>query len=123
MMKGLFNYETAFKAYTEACIEDFINDNIQYAEVRPNFPSNNLTKDDGVTIISNSDVLQIIANALEKQKQTGRYFGGMKVIYCCPRSFSREQVEASLNECLELKRKFPGLICGMLSVIFFCYFL
>lgn len=112
MMKGLFNYETAFRAYTEACIEDFINDNIEYAEIRPNFPSNNMTKDDGETIISNTEVLQIIVDALERQKQRGRYFGGMKVIYCCPRSFSLDLVKASLNECLELKQKFPNLVCG-----------
>lgn len=114
MIKGLFSYESAFRAYTRACIEDFINDNIQYAEIRPNFPSNALLKDDGVGYIDNIGLLQIIADEIEHQKTTGRYFGGMKVIYCTPRSFSNEAIEASLNECIELKKKFPELLCGQL---------
>ncbi|KAG4427099.1 hypothetical protein IFR05_017418, partial [Cadophora sp. M221] len=34
MMKGLFAYEFAFRNYTRACIMDFVQDNIQYAEIR-----------------------------------------------------------------------------------------
>jgi len=112
MIKGLFSYESAFKAYTRACIEDFINDNIQYAEIRPNFPSNALVRDDGMGWIDNTGLLKIIADAIEEQKKSGRYFGGMKVIYCTPRSFSNKAIEDSLNECIELKKKFPELLCG-----------
>jgi adenosine deaminase CECR1 len=112
MIKGLFSYESAFKAYTRACIEDFINDNIQYAEIRPNFPSNALLADDGTREIDNTGLLQIIADEIEHQKETGRYFGGMKVIYCTPRSFTNEAIKESLDECIELKKKFPELLCG-----------
>src|SRR5690606_39808106 len=48
MMKGLFNYERAYRVYTRALLRDFLRDNIQYAEIRPNFmPNNQLWKDDG----------------------------------------------------------------------------
>jgi adenosine deaminase CECR1 len=114
MMKGLFSYESAFKAYTRACINDFIDDNIQYAEIRPNFPSNALVKDDGTGYIDNFGLLQIIQDEIEYQKTTGRYFGGMKVIYCTPRSFPNKAIEDSLNECIALKREFPNLLCGKL---------
>jgi adenosine deaminase CECR1 len=112
MLKGLFGHESAFRAYTDACIENFIRDNIQYAEIRPNFPSNSLVKADATGFIDNTGLLQIIADAIEKQRETGVYFSGLKVIYCCPRSFSNERVAASLDECIELKKKFPNLICG-----------
>src|ERR1700749_2791466 len=57
MMKGLFAYESAFRNYTRACIEDFVHDNIQYAEIRPNFMSTNtLKKDDGVGSIRNEGI-------------------------------------------------------------------
>ena len=112
MIKGLFSYESAFRAYTRACINDFIDDNIQYAEIRPNFPSNTLVTDDGIGYIDNFGLLKIIEDEIEYQKKTGRYFGGMKVIYCTPRSFSNEAIEESLNECIELKKKFPNLLCG-----------
>src|SRR5450432_3304486 len=102
MIKGLFSYESAFRAYTRACINDFIDDNIQYAEIRPNFPSNALVKDDGIGFINNFGLLQIIQEEIKYQKTTQRYFGGMKVIYCTPRSFSNKAVADSLNECIEL---------------------
>jgi adenosine deaminase CECR1 len=113
MMKGLFSYESAFKEYTKACINDFIDDNILYAEIRPNFPSNALVKDDGNGYIDNFGLLQIIQDEIEAQKASNRYFGGMKVIYCTPRSFPNEKIEKSLNECIELKKKFPELLCGI----------
>lgn len=112
MLKGLFGYRSAFTDYTKACIEDFINDNIQYAEIRPNFPSNSLIEDDGSAQIDNTGLLQIIADQVELQTKSGRYFGGLKVIYCTPRSIPREAVKKSLDECIQLKKKFPELLCG-----------
>ena len=118
MMKGLFAYESAFRNYTRACIMDFVKDNIQYAEIRPNFMATNTLKtDDGTQLIGNEGILSIIDKELKitmKQiSESGQYFGGMKVIYCTPRSFKKEQVEASLNECIELKLKYRHLLCGM----------
>jgi adenosine deaminase CECR1 len=117
MMKGLFAYESAFRNYTRACIEDFVKDNIQYAEIRPNFMStNSLKTDDGTGSIGNEGIMKIIEEELESTmeriKQRGDYFGGMKVIYCTPRSFRKEQIESALEECIELKQKYKSLLCG-----------
>ncbi|KAI0999856.1 hypothetical protein K3495_g8341 [Podosphaera aphanis] len=117
MMKGLFAYESAFRLYTEACIRDFVEDNIQFAEIRPNFMStNSLKTDDGTGSIGNEGILAIIEDQLKKTtdqlKSEGKYFGGMKVIYCTPRIFRREQIASALYECIELKRKYKNLICG-----------
>ncbi|KAH8600425.1 hypothetical protein B0O99DRAFT_610663 [Bisporella sp. PMI_857] len=117
MMKGLFAYESAYRNYTRACIEDFIKDNIQYAEIRPNFmASNSLKSDDGTRIIKNEGIMAIIQEELTKTKaklrSEGKYFGGMKVIYCAPRSFHSGEVKAALDECIELKQKYPDLLCG-----------
>ncbi|KAG4431778.1 hypothetical protein IFR05_012735 [Cadophora sp. M221] len=117
MMKGLFAYESAFRNYTRACIMDFVQDNIQYAEIRPNFmATNSLKTDDGVNSIGNEGIMKIIdeelQNTMAQINESEQYFGGMKVIYCTPRSFKKEQVEASLNECIDLKLKFRHLLCG-----------
>jgi adenosine deaminase CECR1 len=93
-------------------MRDFIDDGIQYAEIRPNFPSNALIKDDGSEFIDNFGLMAIIEEELEKFKKQEPSFG-MKVIYCTPRSFTNEQVERSLNECIELKGRFRSLLCGM----------
>lgn len=41
MMKGLFNYETAYRQYTRLFIEKLLQVNVQYVEIRLNFMSNN----------------------------------------------------------------------------------
>lgn len=117
MMKGLFAYESAFRNYTRECIKDFVNDNIQYAEIRPNFMSNNSLKtDDGTGSIGNEGIMKIIDEELratmEVLQKRGEYFGGMKVIYCTPRSFQKPQIEKALDECIDLKKKYASLLCG-----------
>jgi len=120
-MKGLFAYESAFRSYTRACIEDFVADNIQYAEIRPNFMSNNSLKtDDGSRTMGNEEIMRIIdeelKNTMTKLARQGKYFGGMKVIYCTPRSFKKTQIEAALNECISLKQKYKHLLCGEFDI-------
>ena len=120
MMKGLFAYETAYRNYTRACIKDFVEDNIQYAEVRPNFMATNQLKTDcGSSTLNNEDIMKILDDGVKTTmaeiKQQGKYFADMKVIYCTPRSFSKGATAKSLNECIELKKKFSHLICGKLE--------
>jgi adenosine deaminase CECR1 len=114
MMKGLFGYESAFRSYTRACIEDFVKDKIQYAEIRPNFPSNVLRCDNGIDTIDNRGMMRIIIAEIQRQRAVNPEadFGGLKVIYCCPRSFSNEKIKDSLIECIQLKEEFPDLMCG-----------
>lgn len=119
MMKGLFNYETAFKSYTRACLQDFVDDNIQYAEIRPNFMhTNQVFYDDGSSKHDNTSIMSIIKEVCDEfmppAQQDGRkvYFKGIKVIYCTPRIFNREQVGNALDECIKFKETWPELIAG-----------
>jgi adenosine deaminase CECR1 len=106
MMKGLFNYETAYREYTRLLLQDFIDDNIQYAEIRPNFMvTNQLRTDDGLSQIDNRGIMNIIVEEYNKfQARSKDYFGGLKIIYCTPRSFEPKDVAAALAECLEFKQ-------------------
>ncbi|KAH0433988.1 hypothetical protein CcaCcLH18_05547 [Colletotrichum camelliae] len=114
MMKGLFNYETAYRKYTRALLEDFVRDKIQYAEIRPNFMrSNNLWTNDGTKQINNEGIMELIIDEYRKfQAGNDKYFGGMKIIYCTPRSLSNELIKAALKECLEFKMRWPEWIAG-----------
>ncbi|KAH7161574.1 hypothetical protein EDB81DRAFT_349110 [Dactylonectria macrodidyma] len=117
MMKGLFNYETAYRKYTRLCLEDFVKDNIQYAEIRPNFMTNNqLYHDDGTGPIDNWGIMKIIINEVEAFQadmvREKKSFGGLKVIYCTPRSFEAKTVKAALDECREFKKRWPQWIAG-----------
>ncbi|KAI1420344.1 hypothetical protein F5Y12DRAFT_719663 [Xylaria sp. FL1777] len=129
MMKGLFNYETAFRQYTGKCFEGFVEDNVQYAEIRPNFmQTNQILNDSAETKIDNFGTMKCIIEEYEKfMKHIGDMsadgqiidnpqhrptFSGIKVIYCTPRSFSREAVKKALDECIEMKKKWPEYIAG-----------
>jgi len=114
MMKGLFNYETAYRLYTQALLQNFVDDNIQYAEIRPNFmDTNQLWSDDGERRLENEDIMGIIMEEYRKfQDKTDGYFGGLKIIYCIPRSFSNEKVQFALNQCFEFKQRWPEWIAG-----------
>ncbi|KAF5658197.1 CECR1-like protein [Fusarium heterosporum] len=117
MMKGLFNYATAYKRYTRLCLEDFMKDSISYAEIRPNFmTSNQLWSDDGTQLIDNKGIMKLIIeeviNFQIDMKKQEKYFGGLKVIYCTPRSFEPSQIEAALAECLRFKKQWPEWIAG-----------
>lgn len=126
MMKGLFNYETAYRVYTQRFLENLLDDNIQHAEIRPNFMmTNQLWTDDGTGQVDNAGIVEIIIEACEQFKErlrreaetekdaaSRRHFDGIKIIYCTPRSFSRPLVEAALNECLEFKKRWPQYIAG-----------
>lgn len=120
MMKGLFNYETAYRKYTRLFLEDLVKNNIQYAEIRPNFmTSNQLYHDDGTGPINNWGIMSIIIDEVQKFKAdlakhpgSSGVFSGLKVIYCTPRSFSPDKVKAGLNECIAFKKKWPEWIAG-----------
>ncbi|RDA85481.1 hypothetical protein CP532_0013 [Ophiocordyceps camponoti-leonardi (nom. inval.)] len=117
MMKGLFNYETAYRKYTRLFLDDLVRDNILYAEIRPNFMrSNQLYRDDGSGLIDNAGIMRIIIDVVTQFRSEleadGRYFGGLKVIYCTPRIFAPREIEAALDECLAFKKLWPEWIAG-----------
>ncbi|KAI1121406.1 hypothetical protein F5Y10DRAFT_256420 [Nemania abortiva] len=129
MMKGLFNYETAFRRYTRECLEEFVKDNVQYAEIRPNFmQTNQILYDSAQTKIDNFGTMKLIIEEYEKfmkhigdmtddgkivdNKNHRPTFSGLKVIYCTPRSFNRDAVRKALDECVEMKKKWPDYIAG-----------
>ncbi|KAI9148671.1 Adenosine deaminase CECR1-A [Paramyrothecium foliicola] len=121
MMKGLFNYETAYRSYTRACLQEFVNDNIQYAEIRVNFmKSNKVLSDDGSRQMENSEIVKLIRDEYESfQSTSGDVFKGLKIIYCTPRSFEPNVVKSALAECLKFKLDYPEYIAGQCS---FCSF-
>ena len=113
MMKGLFNYVQAYEEYTRRCLEDFVADNIQYAEIRPNFmKANQLWSNDGTEQIDNRGIMNIIMRVCKEFCAENGEFGGMKIIYCTPRSSSKEDVADALRECLQFKLEWPEWIAG-----------
>ncbi|KAK3394978.1 hypothetical protein B0H63DRAFT_492050 [Podospora didyma] len=112
----LFDKRTKMmKEYTKRCLQKFVRDNIQYAEIRVNFiQANQIWLDDGSGQINNEGIMYIIINEYEFRK-TNAYFNGLKIIYCTPRSFPGDQVGAALDECASFKRnqKYSKYVAGV----------
>ncbi|KAI9708192.1 MAG: hypothetical protein M1820_004146 [Bogoriella megaspora] len=117
--KGLLGYESVFRWYIGEAINDMINDNIMYAELRPMLLDKSIPSDDGLSQLSHSDQMNIVVEEVAKKKEQLRkknklekFPFGLKIIYCTPRSISKERMVSEMLDCIKLKQAFPDLICG-----------
>ncbi|CAA9959621.1 hypothetical protein PTNB73_02435 [Pyrenophora teres f. teres] len=117
--KGLLNYERAYKEYIGMAIDRLIEEKIMYAELRPMLLDKDIPTNDGKGRIDNSGQMQLIIDAINEKKQHLKDAGrlhefpfGLKIIYCTPRSIPASLMMRDMKECIELKMKYPDLICG-----------
>jgi adenosine deaminase CECR1 len=96
-----------------------IQENVMYAELRPMLLDKSIPTNDGKGTIDNAAQMQLIVDGVrEKQaklKEEGRldkFPFGLKIIYCTPRSIPKKLMQQEMKHCIELKIKFPELICG-----------
>ncbi|KAH7217775.1 hypothetical protein DER44DRAFT_817243 [Fusarium oxysporum] len=54
----------------------------------------------------------VLVDGLPKILASGLTFYGVKLIYACLRSITKEHMKWCMRTCIELKQKFPDLICG-----------
>ncbi|KAI0136787.1 hypothetical protein BJ170DRAFT_30606 [Xylariales sp. AK1849] len=118
MMKGLFNYHTAYRTYTQACLQEFVDENIQYAEIRVNsMQSSQVWLDDGSRQLENRETVELIIDEYQAfSAKSASAFKCVKLIYCTPRSSDLEDVKIMLDECLNFKSDFPDYIGGFTIV-------
>ena len=117
MMKGLFSYEKAYREYIDAMLQHFVDDNIQYAEIRPNFMASNqlfrVNEDGTQDTIDNYGIMDLIVSRFEDfQVKHGNPLLGLKIIYCIPRSFQPSMIEWGLEQCIVFKTIWPNYIAG-----------
>jgi adenosine deaminase CECR1 len=115
----LLNYESAYKWYIGQLIDQMIENKVMYAELRPMLLDKSIPTDDGGGSIDNSKQMQMIIEGVSSKqdqlKKDGRLHEfpfGLKVIYCTPRSIPKKMMQDELKHCIELKQKYPNLICG-----------
>ncbi|KAF2762729.1 Metallo-dependent hydrolase [Pseudovirgaria hyperparasitica] len=114
--KGFLNYETAFKWYIGAAIDEMVKDRIMYAELRPMWldkviPSDKQHGHDGKSLkLDHKDQIKIIIE--EARKKIDEFPYGIKIIYCTPRSIPKSMMWKEVDNCLQLKAEYPDLICG-----------
>ncbi|KAF2453143.1 hypothetical protein BDY21DRAFT_141847 [Lineolata rhizophorae] len=123
--KGLLNYESVYRWYIRAAIEDMIDEKVMYAELRPMLMDKFIPTDDGIGKCDHFAQMDILLEEVQKKqaelkkhdelhgtREFDKFPFGLKIIYCTPRSIPKARMEAELQDCLKLKLKYPNLICG-----------
>ncbi|KAF7678676.1 metallo-dependent hydrolase [Alternaria burnsii] len=117
--KGLLNYESVYKEYIGEAIDRMIVEKIMYAELRPMLLDKSIPSSDGRRAIDNFAQMQLIIDGvrekkaqLEKKGEINKFPFGLKIVYCTPRSIPPALMRKEMEHCIELKMKFPELICG-----------
>lgn len=97
-----------------------ISENVMYAELRPMLLDKSIPTTDGKGIIDNAGQMQLIIDgvkekqaALKAKGELHKFPFGLKIVYCTPRSIPKTLMQKEMKHCIELKIKFPNLICGM----------
>ena len=122
MVKGLVNYEQAYRWYIKDAINQLIAEKIMYAELRPMLLDKHIETNDGRGKIDTARQMEIILEEVNKKKknlrkssQSNLFPYGLKIIYCTPRSIPIEKMKKELEDCINLKVQYPDLICGKSS--------
>jgi adenosine deaminase CECR1 len=113
--------------YIDEMIDHLIKDKTMYAELRMTFISPRwITATDPVEANKKNHeqwranslkrvkcINKAIKKKVEQLKEPETDFSfGLKFIYSAPRSVSSESMREHLRNCIELKIRFPDLICG-----------
>jgi len=116
----LLNYEEVYKWYIGQAIDRMILENVMYAELRPMLLDKFIPTNDGKGKIDNYAQMELIIEGVEEKKKELEKKGelhkfpfGLKIIYCTPRSIPKKMMMEEMKQCIELKLKYPNLICGM----------
>lgn len=94
-----------------------ILENVMYAELRPMLLDKSIPTDDGKGVIDNFGQMELILEAVEEKKaelgkDIDKFPFGLKIIYCTPRSIPKAMMLTEMVHCIDLKLRFPDLICG-----------
>ncbi|CZT17177.1 uncharacterized protein RCC_03009 [Ramularia collo-cygni] len=115
-LKGLTNYESAYRSYVGDAIDSMISDKVMYAELRDMLFKKTITSDDGKTQLDHFQQMHIVCEEISRKREQLPNYDvfpfGLKIIYSAPRSISRDLMQQELQNCLRLKLAFPNLICG-----------
>lgn len=75
-----------------------------------------IQNDDGTRNFGHGEMIQMLADVLKEEvpkiQAAGHTFYGVKLIYACLRSATREAMRWCMDTCIEMKQQFPDLICG-----------
>lgn len=117
VQRSLLCYEAAYKGHFRRILWRFAEDGISYAEIRlaMNYMFT-IQSDDGTREYGHGEIMQMLADVLKEEtpkiQASGLTFYGVRIIYAVLRGAPKEAMKWCMDTCIELKQKFPDLICG-----------
>lgn len=110
----LLFYEPIFRRGCQRMFQDLAKDGIMYADVRMVFLFGFFSTGKNVPEKGYAKFFQVWGEEMEKFKKTeaGKNFKGMRMIWTILRVLDNRQIAENMKIAIEMKRKFPQLICG-----------
>ncbi|KAH9900839.1 Metallo-dependent hydrolase [Cubamyces lactineus] len=116
--EGLVFFEPVLREYIRAYFLSSIEDGISYLETRMLFHAKTILDAEGEQTIDHKGFLELYDGVVKeveaKMREEGRAdeFVGSKVIYTVLRILTPEDLDWYLEDCIEMKKRFPHLIAG-----------
>ncbi|KAL0257192.1 hypothetical protein SLS55_008002 [Diplodia seriata] len=117
VLRGLVAYTSAWKGHFKRVLWHLARDGVSYAEIRiPMHWQFFVMADDGSRELDRKEMVGLLKEVLEEEVPRIRaermVFWGVRFIYGSFRLCERENMRWMMNDCVELKQKYPDLICG-----------
>ncbi|KIK37706.1 hypothetical protein CY34DRAFT_810088 [Suillus luteus UH-Slu-Lm8-n1] len=118
LTSSLVYFTPVWRAYIRQFLEETIADGVSYVEARINFTPKCMIGPDGEQNVPHKEWLSIFQEVLIEFSGSLRAQGrddefiGAKIIYTVIRNCEPEELEWYLNDCIEMKKLFPGIISG-----------
>ena len=114
ILNSLQSYEPIMRASIRRLLHDLIADGVQWVDFRSIFFGQYFLEGDETPVSDYTDFLRIWTEEVQlfRSSEEGQNFWGCRFIWTCLRSWDKKQVVEHMKGCVEMKKKFPDLICG-----------
>ena len=113
-LNSLEYYEPVFRLSVQNVLSQFAVDGIQWIDYRCVFVQPFFATGSEKPCVDNTEFLQLWTDEIAKFKATrlGKKFWGCRFIWTSLRYWGKKQIVEHMKSCIEMKKKFPDLICG-----------
>ena len=111
---SMVNYEPIRRRCLNRLFSDLAADGIKYVEFRVAFVFRYFMTNSDTPVDGYNEFCRLFVEELEKFKATeeGSQFFGARIIWTTDRLLLNRAIAESMKQCIEVKKEFPGLICG-----------
>ena len=107
-------YEPIFRSAIHRLLQDLVLDGIAWVDFRCVFAADFFLEGAEEPSPDNADFLRIWTEELKtfKASEQGKDFWGCRFIWTSLRFWGKKQIVEHMKACIDMKKKFPELICG-----------